>query len=86
MVYTALYMAATRTQVYLTEAQRKRLDELRRREHKSLAQLIREAVDAFLANARPDPAKALEESFGAFPQLEVPPREEWEERERRLGI
>lgn len=86
MVYTALYMAATRTQVYLTEAQRKRLDELRRREHKSLAQLIREAVDSFLANARPDPAKALEESFGAFPQLEVPPREEWEERERRLGI
>lgn len=85
-MYTALYMAATRTQVYLTEAQRKRLDELRRREHKSLAQLIREAVDAFLANARPDPAKALEESFGAFPQLEVPPREEWEERERRLGI
>lgn len=78
MLYNALYMSAIRTQVYLTEEQRKRLDELCRREHKSLAQLIREAVDSFLANARPDPAKALEESFGAIPDFEVPSRDEWE--------
>src|SRR4051794_13825399 len=43
-LYTALYMAATRTQVYLTAAQRERLDELAKRDGRSLASHIREAL------------------------------------------
>lgn len=47
-LYTALYMAATRTQVYLSREQRARLDEVVRRRGGSLAEVIRDAVDAYL--------------------------------------
>src|ERR1051325_2374993 len=43
-VYAVLYMAATRTQIYLTKEQRRALDARMRRDDKSLAQLIREAI------------------------------------------
>jgi hypothetical protein len=78
MLYTALYMAARRTQIYLTADQRKRLDERRRREQRTLAELVREAVDAYLADRSVDPAAALNSTFGALPKLEVPSRDEWE--------
>ena len=78
MMYNALYMAARRTQIYLTADQRKRLDERRRRERRTLADLVREAVDAYLADRSVDPAKALDSTFGALPKLEVPSRDEWE--------
>jgi hypothetical protein len=78
MLYTPLYMAARRTQIYLTEDQRKRLDERRRRERRTLAELVREAVDAYLADQSVDPATALNSTFGALPKLEVPSRDEWE--------
>ncbi len=71
-------MAATRTQIYLTREQRQRLDELGRREGKTLAALIREAVDAYLARSGPDPERALASTFGALPDLEVPSRDEWD--------
>ena len=78
MLYTALYMAARRTQIYLTAEQRKRLDERRRREGRTLAELVREAVDAYLTDRSVDPATALNSTFGALPKLEVPRRDEWE--------
>jgi hypothetical protein len=78
VLYTALYMAARRTQIYLTADQRKRLDERRRREQRTLAELVREAVDAYLADRSVDPAAALNSTFGALPKLEVPSRDEWE--------
>lgn len=78
MLYTALYMASTRTQIYLTEEQRRRLDELSEREGKSLAQLIREAVDAYLGRRRPDLEEVMDATFGALPDLEVPSRDEWD--------
>jgi hypothetical protein len=79
MLYNALYMAAARrTQIYLTADQRKRLDERRRRERRTLAELVREAVDAYLADRSVDPATALNSTFGALPKLEVPSRDEWE--------
>jgi len=71
-------MAATRTQIYLTAEQRKRLDELGRREGKTLAQVIREAVDAFLETDKPDVKKAFDSTFGSLPDLEVPSRDEWD--------
>jgi hypothetical protein len=73
-------MAARRTQIYLTADQRKRLDERRRRERRTLAELVREAVDAYLADRSVDPATALDSTFGALPKLEVPSRDEWERR------
>lgn len=75
-MYSALYMS-TRTQIYLTEEQRRRLDRLAEQEGKPLAQLVREAVDAYLARV-PDPEPALNETFGSLPDLSVPSRDEWD--------
>jgi metal-responsive CopG/Arc/MetJ family transcriptional regulator len=77
-------MAAMRTQIYLTKEQRERLDALARRDERSLAELIREAVDDYLEQAAPNPARALRSTFGIAPDFEVPSRDEWDERERRL--
>ena len=77
-MYNALYMAARRTQIYLTAEQRKRLDERRRRERRTLAELVREALDAYLADRSIDRTTALDSTFGALPKLEVPSRDEWE--------
>lgn len=77
-LYTALYMPSTRTQIYLTDEQRRLLDARRRRTGAPLARLIREAVDVYLADDRSDPDAALDETFGALPDLEVPTRDEWE--------
>jgi len=71
-------MSATRTQVYFTEEQRRRLDDLAKREGKTLAAVVREAVDAHTARTQPDSATALDEAFGAMPDLEVPGRSEWD--------
>ena len=79
MLYTVLYVA-TRTQIYLTSEQRSRLDEVRRAEGLTLAELIREAVDQFLTRRQPNPEAALEATFGATPELEAPSREEWKHR------
>lgn len=78
MLYTALYMLSTRTQVYLTDAQRRRLDARSRRTGASMARLIREAVDAYLPDDRPDPQAVLDETFGTLPDLELPTRAEWD--------
>lgn len=71
-------MSATRTQVYFTEEQRRQLDALAKREGKTLAEVVREAVDAYVSQTSPDLARALDESFGSMPDLEVPSREEWD--------
>jgi len=71
-------MAATRTQIYLTRQQRARLDEIRRREGLTLAELVREAVDQYLEKSAPSVADALRETAGSLPDLDVPPREEWD--------
>jgi Arc/MetJ-type ribon-helix-helix transcriptional regulator len=77
-------MPSTRTQIYLTREQRARLDELVRRRGGTLAEVIRDAVDAYLDDAAPDANHALERTFGALPQLETPPRDQWAARERRI--
>jgi Ribbon-helix-helix domain len=77
VLYAVLYMASTRTQIYLTDDQRRRLDVRGRRTGAPLARMIREAVDAYLAADRPDVDAALDESFGTMPGLELPSRDEW---------
>lgn len=42
-----------------------------------MASLVREAVDQYLATT-PDAGVVLEEAFGSLPELELPPRDEWE--------
>lgn len=78
MVRTLLPMPWLRTQIRLTAEQRRRLDELCQREGRSLAEVIREAVDAYLAAAEPDPGPALGSTFGALPTLALPARGEWD--------
>ncbi len=75
-----MYMAATRTQVYLTADQRQRLDRIVRRRGVPLAQVVREALDRYLAESEPDLDEALAASFGSMPDLDVPSREEWDAR------
>jgi len=71
-------MPSFRTQVYLTREQRARLDALRERDGRTLAQLIRDALDAYLASVAPRPDEALARTFGTLPDLEVPSRDEWD--------
>lgn len=76
MLYTALYMAATRTQIYLTTEQRRRLDERGQSNGLGLAEMIRAAVDAYLGQEA-DLRSALGATFGALPDLEVRGRDGW---------
>lgn len=78
MLYTVLYMASTRTQIYLTDDQRRRLDARGRRTGAPMARMIREAVDAYLTDDRPDVEAILDETFGTLPELELPDRSEWD--------
>lgn len=84
LLYTVLYMPATRTQIYLTVDQRRRLDQRGRRTGAPLAAMIREAVEAYLADDKIDIDRALEESFGILPNLEIPSRDEWDRRLERV--
>ena len=72
-MYTMLYMPATRTQIYLTAEQRTRLDELGQQTGLGLAEMIRRAVDEYLCE-QGDTRTALDEAYGALPNLEVPQR------------
>ncbi len=78
MLYTVLYMATTRTQIYLTDDQRRQLDARGRRTGKPLARMVREAVDEYLADRSFDAEEALNETFGSVPDLELPSRDEWD--------
>jgi hypothetical protein len=60
-----LLVAATRTQVHLTAAQRAQIEELRRRDGGSLAEIVREALDQYLAHEQIDASRALASTFGA---------------------
>jgi predicted DNA-binding protein len=71
-----------RTQIYLDEEQETRLDRRSRATGLTKSALIRAAVDAFLARERSpsDLEKALSETAGALPDLEVPARDEWDRK------
>jgi len=71
-------MPATRTQVYLTEEQRRRLDALAEAEGVTMAEIVRRALDAYLDEESPDPRPALAATFGADPRAAAPSRDEWD--------
>jgi len=70
-------MSATRTQVYLTEQQRRLIDEIVQSEGVSLAEVIRRALDVYLNTDR-NPAPALAATFGADPKAHAPDRRGWD--------
>ena len=70
-------MSATRTQVYLTEDQRRVIDEIARAEGVTLAEVVRRALDAYLGAER-DAVAALAATFGADPKAGAPSRDEWD--------
>jgi hypothetical protein len=82
-------MAATRTQVYLSNEQRHAIDELRAADGRTLAEVIRAALDEYLAaHSRPTLAETqrrLEQMLGSMPELEIPSREEWDRFEGDLS-
>jgi hypothetical protein len=69
-------MSATRTQIYLTDEQRARVDRAAAAEGVTMAELIRRALDEYLG-AGPDPTPALAATFGADPAADAPPRDAW---------
>ena len=71
-------MSATRTQVYLTDEQRQRVDALAELEGVTMAEIIRRALDVYLKDEDPDPELALAATFGAAPDAMVPDRDEWD--------
>lgn len=68
---------STRTQIYLTDEQRRRIDELAAAEGVTMAEIVRRALDGYL-NDQADPELALAATFGAFEGLTVPSRDEWD--------
>ncbi len=70
-------MSATRTQVYLTDHQRRMIDEIAQAEGVSLAEVVRRALDAYLEAER-DAAAELASTFGADPDAAAPNRDEWD--------
>jgi hypothetical protein len=79
-------MAATRTQVYFTEEQRRQIEELRAHDGRSLAEVVRAALDEYLAvhgrqAADRDLAerqRVLEQTFGSIPDFPYPDRSDWD--------
>ena len=71
-------MPSTRTQIYLTEAQRRSIDSLAEREGVSMAEIIRRALDAYLDGEGGDPEPVLAATFGAAPDATAPGRDEWD--------
>jgi predicted DNA-binding protein len=69
-------MSATRTQIYFSEEQRRRIDRVAAAKGISMAELVREAVDEYLGDGS-DPSEALAATFGAAPEATVPSRDDW---------
>jgi metal-responsive CopG/Arc/MetJ family transcriptional regulator len=70
-------MSMTRTQIYLPEDLRRRVDQRADVEGKSMAEVVREALENHLAQPR-DVQDLLDETFGSVVDAWAPPREEWD--------
>lgn len=70
-------MSAIRTQIYLTEEQRVRVDLAAEALGVTMAELIRRAIDDYLGDEI-DPSSALASTYGADPEASVPSRDSWQ--------
>lgn len=76
--------SATRTQVYLTAEQRRQIEELRAADGRTLAEVIRTALDEYLATHgraakekwHTETQRVLDETFGIAPDFPYPDRNE----------
>lgn len=68
---------STRTQIYLTEEQRRRIDELAAAAGVTMAEIVRRAIDGYLDDLV-DPKTALAATFGAVADAAFPSRDEWD--------
>ena len=64
-------MSATRTQVYLTEEQRRQIDALAEAEGVTMAEIVRRALDAYLDEESPDPQLALTATADGLTRQEI---------------
>ncbi len=80
-----------RTQIYLTDEEKRALHALARQHGKSFSATLRDAVDDYIARHRSgELAAALEATFGCWRDRDAPDldiarlRQEWDERESRF--
>jgi len=83
-------MGQTKLQIELTPEQRRRLESRRKRENKSLDEVVRDAIDSYVAGepgvVGAEAQRILDDLFGSAPNFHVPPRHEgWKKRARRLS-
>jgi hypothetical protein len=69
-------MSASRTQIYFSEGQRQRIDRAAAAKGITMAELVRAAVDEYLAGEI-DASEVLAATFGAAPDAAAPSRDEW---------
>jgi predicted DNA-binding protein len=69
-------MSATRTQIYFSAEQRRRIDRAAAARGVAMAEIVREAVDEYLSD-EVDASEALASTFGASPDAAVPSRDDW---------
>lgn len=69
-------MSMARTQIYLSRELRARVDERAAAEGKTMAEVVREAVERYV-DVPLDVDAELDATFGAVPTVEVPSRDEW---------
>ena len=70
-------MSATRTQIYLTSEQRRRIDALTIAQGVPMAEVVRRALDAYLPDDEIIDA-ALIRTFGSQPDASAPTRDSWQ--------
>lgn len=70
-------MSAVRTQIYLTNEQRRRIDQAAEAAGVTMAEIVRRALDTYLAQDL-DPSAVLGATFGAAPDASAPSRDEWD--------
>jgi predicted DNA-binding protein len=70
-------MTMARTQIYLPEDLRARVDERALAEGKTMAEVVRDALELYVT-APVDVDRALDSTFGAVPRVVVPARDEWD--------
>jgi hypothetical protein len=69
-------MSSTRTQIYFTDEQRRRIDRVAAK-GMTMTEVVRRAVDDHLDD-EPDPERALAATFGSAPSADVPDRDTWQ--------